>query len=157
MMARTSTKYPWPRSAARLSATVGGDNGGGGRKFGVYDDDRELFDWMRAGATDARRCVEAQVMDLADDVAYSVHDLEDGVVAGKVDLSWLGAAPPRAEVWQTVRDNFYDPHFNGTDWDAAQKRFAGEAAKARCPRVTALHDPAPRHPGPLAPQDTPDR
>jgi dGTPase len=113
-----STKYPWPRSAARLSATVGGDSGGGGRKFGVYDDDRELFDWMRAGASDARRCVEAQVMDLADDVAYSVHDLEDGVVAGKVDLSWLAEAPARAEVWQTVRD-WYLPEVADDELDEA--------------------------------------
>lgn len=45
------------------------------------------------------------------------------------------ASPARAEifqeVWQTVRDNFFDPHFNGVDWAAAQKRFAPEAAKAR--------------------------
>jgi dGTPase len=113
-----STKYPWPRSAARRSTTVGGDSGGGGCKFGVYDDDRELFDWMRAGAGDARRCVEAQVMDLADDVAYSVHDLEDGVVAGKVELAWLDDAPARAEVWQTVRD-WYLPEVADEELDEA--------------------------------------
>jgi len=71
------TKYPW-----RLGEVPG-------PKFGVYDDDLPVFDWLRAGAPERRRCVEAQIMDLADDVAYSVHDVEDGVVAGRVDLTRL--------------------------------------------------------------------
>jgi len=55
---------------------------------------------------------------------------------GVVAVAHVEAAlPARAdifqEVWQTVRDNFFDPHFNGVDWAAAQKRFAPEAAKAR--------------------------
>lgn len=84
------TKYPWGRREA--PATADG-------KFGVYDDDRPAFDWTRAEAPVGRRCVEAQVMDLADDVAYSVHDVEDGTVAGTVDL----AALDTAAVWDTVR------------------------------------------------------
>ncbi|MBU8856483.1 MULTISPECIES: deoxyguanosinetriphosphate triphosphohydrolase [unclassified Micromonospora] len=68
------SKYPWPRRP-------------GERKFGVYADDRPVFDWLRAGAPPgARRCLEAQVMDWADDVAYSVHDVEDGIHGGYVDL-----------------------------------------------------------------------
>ena len=71
-----STKYPWPRREWTS-------------KFGVYADDRAAFEWVRRGRGDERRCLEAEVMDWADDVAYSVHDLEDGVLAGLVDLAEL--------------------------------------------------------------------
>ena len=84
------TKYPWTRDRAEPPAGTHAD--GSPRvvvKFGVYDDDRPVFDWLRAGRADRRQCFEAQVMDLADDIAYSVHDVEDGVVAGRVDLSAL--------------------------------------------------------------------
>jgi dGTPase len=104
-----ATKYPWARSAA---AAPHGSYADGtprvGRKFGVYDDDAAVFAWLREGvpgaAAEGRRCIEAQVMDLADDVAYSVHDLEDGVVAGRIDLRRLDSAEERAAVFATVRD-----------------------------------------------------
>ena len=94
------TKYPWSRAAA--TPPQGRHADGSPRvvvKFGVYDDDVPVFDWMRPDGVGSRQCVEAQVMDLADDVAYSVHDIEDGVVAGRIDLSRLD----RAAVWATVR------------------------------------------------------
>jgi dGTPase len=70
-------KYPWFRSA-------------GDRKFGVYRDDAPVFAWLRQGAPEPRRrCLEAQVMDWADDVAYSVHDVEDGIHGGYIRLPLL--------------------------------------------------------------------
>ena len=90
------SKYPWPRSSVADPRDTA--------KFGVYGDDRAVFDWMRQGVTGRRRCVEAQVMDFADDVAYSVHDLEDGVVGGRIDLALLDRPEERAAVWATVRD-----------------------------------------------------
>ncbi|MGI8646170.1 MAG: deoxyguanosinetriphosphate triphosphohydrolase [Nocardioides sp.] len=95
------TKYPWTRADATPPAGVHAD--GSPRvvvKFGVYDDDLPVFGWLREGIDGPRRCLEAQVMDLADDVAYSVHDVEDGVVAGRVDLTGLDTAA----LWQTVRE-----------------------------------------------------
>jgi dGTPase len=83
-----ATKYPWRR----------GQDPHGGGKFGVYGDDEEVFRWLRAGAPDGRRCVEAQVMDLADDVAYSVHDVEDAVVSVRLDPVILADADEVARI-----------------------------------------------------------
>jgi dGTPase len=76
-------KYPWPRQE-------------GSRKYGVYDDDLDVFGWLRLGAPEGRRCLEAQVMDWADDIAYSVHDLEDAVFAAHLDLDLLRDPGERA-------------------------------------------------------------
>lgn len=76
-------KYPWSREQGVF------DDGGGARssKFGVYDDDLPVFNWLRLGAPERQKSVEAQVMDFADDVAYSVHDYEDAIVEGFIKLS----------------------------------------------------------------------
>jgi dGTPase len=95
------TKYPWPLSEATVPTGVHADGSPRVvRKFGVYDDDRPVFDWLRTGAPGRRQCFEAQVMDLADDIAYSVHDVEDGIVAGRIDLTELD----EGAVWAAVRD-----------------------------------------------------
>jgi dGTPase len=90
-----ATKYPWPRHASSP-------------KFGVYADDLPVFSWMRQGAREEARCVEAQIMDWADDVAYSVHDLEDGVQAGHVPLARIDDAGERADVVAVARESYLD-------------------------------------------------
>jgi dGTPase len=79
-----SCKYPWP-------AAQSVPDPGGRAKFGFFDEDSAAFRWLRAGAPERVRCVEAQVMDLADDIAYSVHDFEDAVVGEYIDPAFLNA------------------------------------------------------------------
>ncbi|NMO38195.1 deoxyguanosinetriphosphate triphosphohydrolase [Streptomyces sp. GMY01] len=89
-----ATKYPWPRGAHPTDPAS--------PKFGVYEDDRPVFDWLRKDAPGTRTCFEAQVMDWADDVAYSVHDVEDGLHAGHIDPGCLHAEPERQAVFKVA-------------------------------------------------------
>jgi len=88
-------KYPWFRRAP-------------GTKFGVYAEDTEVYHWIRRDAPDGSRCLEAQVMDWADDVAYSVHDMEDGFQAGLITFKILGSPAERAAIVQTTADWYCD-------------------------------------------------
>ena len=92
-------KYPWRR----------GEGPGGTRKFGVYDDDLDVFTWVMEGVERPRKPIEAEVMDLADDIAYSVHDMEDGVVGGwftldPSDLDLAGIVEAASDWYDTSID-----------------------------------------------------
>jgi dGTPase len=80
-------KYPWLAADAPASG-----------KYGCYEEDAAIFDWIRDGAPAGCRCLEAQVMDWADDVAYSVHDLEDGLHSGLITLEDLHDKQQRNQV-----------------------------------------------------------
>jgi dGTPase len=92
------SKYPWPRRSGQDASSKA--------KYGVYAPDAAAFGWLREGAPAERRCLEAQVMDWADDVAYSVHDLEDGIHAGFVDLTVLDQ-PDEAAALIEVANRLY--------------------------------------------------
>jgi dGTPase len=82
------TKYPWPRRP-------------GVRKFGYYADDQPAFAWTRVGVpARAGKCFEAQLMDWSDDVAYSVHDLEDAIHAGHLDPKVLHVPDERDALFE---------------------------------------------------------
>ncbi|MCW4459639.1 deoxyguanosinetriphosphate triphosphohydrolase [Microbacterium sp. MPKO10] len=79
-----SCKYPWPAAHATADPS-------GRAKFGFFDDDTRAFEWLRDGAPAEQRCIEAEVMDLSDDIAYSVHDFEDAIVSEYIDPAFLNA------------------------------------------------------------------
>ncbi len=108
-----ATKYPWRRGDAPDVPT----------KFGAYGEDAAALDWLRRGAPYARPCLEAQVMDFADDVAYSVHDVEDAVVAGRLDLRRLHAEEDRERVVGLARA-WYRPEATAEQLQAALDRLA---------------------------------
>ncbi len=108
-------KYPWLASGAAPGAgrAPGPAPAPGlaspGPKYGCYDEDAEILAWIRDGAPGRRRCLEAQVMDWADDVAYSVHDLEDGLHAGLIRLDQLRDPAERDQVARLTLAEYCPP------------------------------------------------
>ena len=117
-------KYPWTAPEREP----------GTRKFGVYADDVPVFEWVRAGAATRAPCLEAQIMDWADDVAYSVHDLEDGVLSGRIDLGWLGRPAERTELAALAAESF--SRAAPAELEAAAERLAARPGI----RAVADHD-----------------
>jgi dGTPase len=103
-------KYPWTARPGEVLAGPGGTPPlSPPQKYGAYADDGEVFGWIREGAPEHRACLEAQVMDWADDVAYSVHDLEDGLYAGLITLPALHDPTERKAVAQLTADQYCAP------------------------------------------------
>ncbi len=107
-----ATKYPWRRGEGPYET----------RKFGAYDDDLEVFSWMRGGAAAGDRCLEAEVMDWSDDVAYSVHDVEDAIASGRVDPRVLHSTPEVRVVAELARAA-YAPDLQVAQLEEAAQRL----------------------------------
>lgn len=117
-------KYPWARGRG-----PGGARGRSARKYSVYAEDQAAFTWVRTGAPGQRRCLEAQVMDLSDDVAYSVHDVEDAIALGLMDPSALG--PREVESVVEATRGWYGEAVGRDALGAAWERLAADPAWIR--------------------------
>ncbi|GAA1145394.1 deoxyguanosinetriphosphate triphosphohydrolase [Ornithinicoccus hortensis] len=110
-----ATKYPWERGQGPVPTP----------KFGVYPDDLDVFGWLRAAAPEGeptRRCLEAQVMDWSDDVAYCVHDVEDAVASGRIDPRALRSRAEQEQVVE-VAARWYAPDLDPAELAAAIGRL----------------------------------
>jgi len=105
-----ASKYPWTKREGQV-------------KFGVYDDDADVFHWVRNDRTDDATCFEAQVMDWSDDVSYCVHDVEDAVFAGHVNIDILKSKTGRSEIIE-VAQSWYGIEFESDQLDAALIRIS---------------------------------
>jgi dGTPase len=76
-------KYPWRRELGAGPETKAY------RKYGAYISEEEDLDFARKYHGDRTQSLEAAIMDFADGLAYSVHDLEDFIRAGLVPLARL--------------------------------------------------------------------
>jgi dGTPase len=80
-------KYPWARDLINTKSKKH-------RKFGYYSSEQEDFKFARDGfkpdpAETSGRGLEAQLMDYADEVTYSIHDFEDFYRAGLIPVAAL--------------------------------------------------------------------
>ncbi|MEY5013642.1 MAG: dNTP triphosphohydrolase, partial [Verrucomicrobiota bacterium] len=97
----------------------------------IYDDQQSQLDWVLAGhdfplelppgkARDSFKSIECQVMDWADDTAYSLNDLSDSVRAGFLPIekieAWaerrnqpIGEATPLGDLIRAIRQRRVDP------------------------------------------------
>ncbi|MDO5033945.1 MAG: deoxyguanosinetriphosphate triphosphohydrolase [Actinomycetaceae bacterium] len=106
-------KYPWLRGE-------GPDPDRSMRKYSVYEEDRDAFEWMRQGRSG--RCLEAQIMDLSDDIAYSVHDVEDAVATGKFPVEDLRDDAAFEKIFERTRQ-WYDKNLDEATLQAARERL----------------------------------
>jgi dGTPase len=105
-------KYPWHRK-------LGSPASHQYKKFGAYRTEGQDFRFARAGfGTSGRKSLEAAIMDYADGVAYSVHDLDDFYRAGVLSIEHL-------KLSNTEFDNFLNR------WVRSGQVTASEAGASR--------------------------
>ncbi|WP_285776428.1 deoxyguanosinetriphosphate triphosphohydrolase [Microtetraspora sp. NBRC 13810] len=116
-----ASKYPWVRGAGPVKGAF--DRVGG--PYGVYEDDLPVFEWFRHGVPPGKVSFEAQIMDWSDDVAYSVHDLEDALHSGHVTLEALRSVSERAEICERTL-GWYLPDADPAELEAVLARLVDE-------------------------------
>ncbi|MDC0720666.1 deoxyguanosinetriphosphate triphosphohydrolase family protein [Nannocystis bainbridge] len=121
-------KYPWLHKK---------DDPKKGRKWAAYHSDEPMFKFAREGHEADRPTLEAQIMDWADDIAYSVHDLEDFHRAGMIHWSQIQEKLELEAIISGARAKWPDAPTDAVKRleDAAQRLFAILPSQMREPFV----------------------
>ena len=112
-----AVKYPWT-----LAEAAKHPKGERSAKFCVYPDEEPVFRWLKTGAPPTARPMECQIMDLADDIAYSVHDVEDAIATGAFDPITLRDARIVDRIVESAR-SWYGPQWDPDGLVAAFARL----------------------------------
>lgn len=101
-----AVKYPWT-----IQQACAHDKGERSLKFCVYPDEQEVFDWLKNGVESEQTPMECQIMDLSDDIAYSVHDVEDAIVIGALPVEALNDSKLPEALLRDIHA-WYGSHWN---------------------------------------------
>jgi dGTPase len=110
-------KYPWPRKY----------DGPERQKWGYYRTEQVEFDFCMEDQPDSSRTLEAELMDWADDIAYSVHDLEDFHRCNYIPWARImgDRAPDLERVVKAAEDKWHDrPSDSGARLREAHRRLS---------------------------------
>lgn len=98
-------KYPWLYGQNHEKST---------RKWGAFFTEKEDFEFARAMHPESRaKSIEAELMDWADDIAYSIHDVEDFYRANLIPLDRLVGSlyQTRNGNWKVIEGSELDRFF----------------------------------------------
>jgi dGTPase len=112
-------KYPW--TAERQIKGIDAS------KYGVYSTEQDDFEFARSGleVEEFDRSLEAEVMDWADDIAYSVHDVEDFFRAGLIPLGTFTKVVQLDPVFDRVEKYWDEDHYGRKPKRAEYETAAG--------------------------------
>lgn len=93
------------------------------KKFLYNDDYQFLQDQMKDKQTYIQKSIDAQIMDLADEIAYAAHDLEDAISFGFVSLAEMMHEFDISDKYQSASGQFKDIAYKSRDLATKAKRL----------------------------------
>ena len=91
-------KYPWLRDP---------NDAGRSKKWGAYGTEKDDFEFARQLFSHSAKTAEADLMDWADDITYSVHDLEDFHRCGVLPWHRILEGDQSDQIIQRALENWY--------------------------------------------------